>query len=336
MTLLQRLFLGLALAGATACSSTGRKLDAAEVPAALEAARADLTAGRNEDALDRMRAAANATGLPTAQRDAVQRTLEEAAALRIEELSRPGSDPDDLADLVDLELPRQLAVLAGLRAARGLFDEGEAYDAYKLLKKLDAKYPEHHERFAAGELLVEIGLWLVPNGTGWLGIGHSTGDAQEVLEYVLIHHPSAPRCAEAYVALAQVYEDDRDWQLARERYELLVLNHPNSPLRRDAQARIPNLRLRALRSPEYDRSELLRAKSELETWLADFAGQEGEREVRVDLGDCLRRLVDNDLAIARFYRTVGNAYGQRYHAERAVQEARTAGDEDRAQERDRG
>lgn len=332
MTSFQRLLLALALFGATACSSAGRKLDAREVPQALELARADLAAGRNEDALDRLRGAANSTGLATALRDDVQRALEEAAARRIDELSRPGGDPDDLADLVDLELPRQLAVLAGLRAARGLFQQGDAYDAYKLLKKLDAKYPEHHERFAAGELLVEIGLWLVPNGRGWLGLGHSTGDAQEVLEYVLLHHPSVPRCDEAYTALARVYEDERDWQLAVERYELLVLNHPNSPLRRDAQARIPRLRLRALRSPEYDRGELLKAKSELETWLTDYAGQEGEREVRIDLGDCLRRLVDSDLAIARFYRTVGNAYGQRYHAERAADEARTSGDEGRLRE----
>ena len=329
MTSIPRFFLALSLALLAACSAAGRKLDAREVPAALAAAKQDLAAGRTADALDLLRGAANATGLATAVRDDVQRTLEDAAARRIEELSRPGCDPDDLADLVDLELPRQLAVLAGLRAARLLFQEGEAYDAYKLIKKLDVKYPEHHERFAAGELLVEIGLWLVPNGTGWLGIGHSTGDAQEVLEYLILHHPSAPRCDEGYVALARIYENDRDWRHAIERYELLVLNHPTSPLRRDAQARIPRLRLRELRSPEYDRGELLTARAELEAWLSDYAGQEGEREVRIDLGDCLRRLVDSDLSIARFYRTVGNEYGQRYHAQRAAEEARLVGDEKR-------
>lgn len=314
---------------ACACKSGPGKLARSEVPAAITSARADLAAGRSEDALDRMRAAANTPGLAPETRDTVQTLLESSAARRIEELSQPGSDPEDLADLVELDLPRQLAVTAGIRAARGYFQEGEGVDAYRLLRRLDTKFPLHHERAAAGDLLVDIGLWLVVHGTGWFGLGHSTDDAIETLEYVVLNHPSTTRCDEAYETLARIYEDDRDWALAVERLENLVLFHPRSERVPRARAHVPHLRLVGIRSPEYDRSELLTARTELERWLADFTGRqpELERGVRVDLGDCLRRLCDSDVIIADFYARVGKPRGERLHLERAVEEARVAGDE---------
>jgi outer membrane protein assembly factor BamD (BamD/ComL family) len=321
----------LAACLAAACTTT-RPLPRDQVPAAIQTARGELGEGRTEEALELMRRASVTEGLDPATRDEVQQTLETVVERRIEELSRPGADPEDLADLVDLELPRQMAVNAGLRAARGLFQEGEAVDAYRLLRKLDAKYPQHHERYAAGELLIDMGLWLVEHGTGWFGIGHSTEDAEQVLEYVLLHHPATPRCDEAYETLARIYEDDREWRAAIERLELLVLNHPNSPRRPGAQANIPHLRLRSLYSPEYDRSQLLTARKELETWLASYAGHELERQVRADLRDSILRLCDSDLMIARFYERVGAEHGTRYHALRAAEEARSAGDDERVKE----
>lgn len=314
---------------AAGCRSGPDKLERREVPKAIESARSALAAGRSEQALDLMRSAANTSGLEPATRDTVQTLLETSASRRIEELSTPGRDPADLAELVELDLPRQIAVTAGVRAARGYFAEGEAVDAYRLLRRLDTKFPLHHERATAGDLLVDIGLWLVVHGTGWFGLGHSTDDAVEVLEYVVIQHPSTARCDEAYESLAQIYVDDRDFDLAVERLENLVLFHPQSERVPRARARIPHLRLASMRSPEYDRSQLLAARTELESWLADFTGRqpELERGVRVDLGDCLRRLCDSDVLIADFYARVEKPRGERYHLERAVEEARAAGDE---------
>ena len=110
------------------------------------------------------------------------------------------------------------------------------------------------------------------------------------------------------------------------------MNHPQSPLRPRSQASIPHLRLHLLKSPEYDRSELLKARAELEEWLSSYAGHEHETAVRIELGDCLRRLSSSDLVIAGFYTTVGNEFGARQHAARAVDEARLAGDEDLVRE----
>lgn len=326
------LFTALAVCAlACSCRSGPDKLERREVPGAIESARAALAANRSEQALELMRAAANTPGLEPATRDAVQTLLESSASRRIEELSGPGRDPEDLAELVELDLPRQIAVTAGIRAARGYFAAGEAVDAYRLLRRLDTKFPLHHERAAAGDLLVDIGLWLVVHGTGWFGLGHSTDDAVEVLEYVVLQHPSTVRCDEAYESLAQIYVDDREFELAVERLENLVLFHPHSARVPRARARIPHLRLAGIRSPEYDRSQLLAARTELERWLTDFTGREPELErgVRVDLGDCLRRLCDSDVIVADFYARVDKPRGERYHLERAVEEARAAGDEAR-------
>jgi len=306
------------------------KLDAARVPHALERGRAELEAGDTGRTLDWMRAAAKAENLDPELRDDVQRLLEEAATRRMSELSRPDSDPDELAELVDLELPRQIAVSAGVHAARSMHAQGEDLDAFRLLKRVDTKFPLHHERVAAGELLAEIGFALAADDSRWLLFFTHRGDAQEVLEYLVLEYPRASRCDEAYETLAGMYEEDGNWQLAIERLDRLVLNHPASPLRPAAQARIPRLRLRAITSPEYDRGQVQRARRELEDWLRAYPGHEAASQVSLDLADSLRRLSDNDLIVAAFYRRVSNEPGARWHAGRAVEEARAAGDELRA------
>jgi hypothetical protein len=90
------------------------------------------------------------------------------------------------------------------------------------------------------------------------------------------------------------------------------------------------MRLLVLTSPEYDRRELVRARSELELWIAKHATTapaELTEHVRLDLADCLGRLIDNDLVVARFYQRIDKDFGARYHAERAREVAQRAGDE---------
>ncbi len=305
-----------------------KKLEVKQVPHGIESAQKELAAGDPARALQWMRAAAEAEGLPPRER--VQTLLEEAASKRIEQLSAPGADPADLADMVDLDLPRQLAVSAGIQAARRMQELGEPVEAYRIIKRVDSKYPLHHERAEAGVLLGELGLALSRDYSHFLFFYDRQDDAQEVLEYLILNYPRAPRCDEAYTTLARIYTDERDWTLAIDRLEKLLLNHPSSPLRPAAQAEIPHLRLRSIASPEYDRSAVLRAREELEEWLRAYPGHELEPKVRTELADCLRRLSDSDMAVAGFYERVKNGMGARWHARRAAEEAREAGDEERA------
>ncbi|MBL8860245.1 MAG: hypothetical protein JNL28_17180 [Planctomycetes bacterium] len=302
-------------------------IKAADVDEAIQKAEAALERGDTETAIDWMRAATRATGMPVEKRDRVQILLETACSQRIAQLSESPDGADGLAAMVDIDLPRQLAVEAGLRAATQMMAAGDGLDAYDVLKKLDTKFPLHHERQRAGDLMCEIGLTAIADGPGFLGFFSTQDEGQAILEYVILNAPWARRCDEAYWTLTAYYEADRDWDLAIDRAEKLVLNHPGSALRPAAQAHVPHLRLASIKSPEYDRGAIQKARFELQEWLASYAGKNDlEERVRIDLGDALRRLSDNDMIVSRFYQRVDNAYGARTHAVRAIEEAREAND----------
>ncbi|MCK6447390.1 MAG: hypothetical protein L6Q99_13445 [Planctomycetes bacterium] len=332
-----RLLLALLVCLSTGCASFNRPFgsltgfstpkDEAGVREALGLAAEDFTAGRTARALERALACRDATGLSSELKNDVEIRVEEYADRRIVELATQEQDPDELEDLIELNLPRQLAVRAGVAAAELLLADDEPFDAYEVLKKLDTKFPNHHERQRAGELLVDAGLELANDDWSFFGWFKTSDDGATVLEYLVVNYPSQKRCDEAYAKLAELYAADREWQLARERCEDLLLYHPESPLALEAEADVPHYRLRGLKSPEYDRRELLLARGELENWIerhADPSGTPGEleRNVRIDYADCLTRLTRSDLSIAHFYTRIGERYGAVLHAERALEEAR--------------
>lgn len=336
--LLLALVLALASAGCSALPSwipfspnrVPSKLAAEDVPEAIERSEAALARGDSALAIDWMRSAVRASGLEPEQRDRAQILLERACAQRIAELAADPEGADELSELVDIDLPRQLAVEAGLRAAERMVAEDRGLDAFEVLKKLDTKFPLHHERQRAGDLMCAIGLEAIQDGPGFLGFWSTRDEGQAVLEYVILKAPQARRCDEAYRALYTLYADDHEWELAVDRAEKLVLYHPGSPLRAEAQASVPRLRLASIKSPEYDRGQITKARFELEQWLSTYAGKSDlEEGVRVDLGDALRRLSDNDLIVSRYYHRIDSAQGARFHATRAIEEARDAGDPER-------
>ena len=311
----------LSLASCSVLSSD-RKIAADQVAEELTAARADLSAGDSKSALERARVASNVAGLSNATRGEVQRVLERAAIQRIQDLSLPGSNPRELKAMLKLDLPRQIAVQAGVRGARLYYEQDKRQKAFQLIETVDERYPNHSARREAGALLADVGLSYASDpGRYWLFFRYRSL-APAVLKYLVDNYPSEPRCDDAYWALAELYEDRGLWDLAIENHEDLILWRPDSPLVRASQARIPHLRLRGLASPEYDRDELQRARGELETWLGTHPDDELEESVRRDLADCIQRLADNDLSIARFYARVDNAVGARQHALRALDEAR--------------
>lgn len=300
-----------------------------EVPGAIASAEAALAAGHPQEALDWMRAASDLRFLPTEQRERVQALLERSADQFISELGQEDQDPDVLADILDLGLPRQVAVTGAIRAAAMYVRASEYVEAKDLIVEVDKQFPTHHLRPEAGELLVEAGLRLSEDDSGWW-IFNKRDDAYATLEYASVQYPSAAGGDLVLRRLAEMYEEDKKWELAIDRHEELVQGFPRSPLVPFSLARIPHLRLASIESPEYDRNAIKQARTELQDWLEDYPGHEAEEEVRFDLSDALARLGQSDLLIARFYRKVDVPFGQRYHAERALAEAQEAGDEGRA------
>jgi len=315
----------------SACSSlnfTGRRATSLEdAAAALSAAEEAITRGEHARALRELEGLFYVEGLPTTQRTRAAQLFATAAEEEIKRLSQTTDGAEELAEFVNDQLPREVAVSAGIASARAYIARGEAEESWKVLKRLDERFPLHHERAASGRLLVESGLSLSHDDRSWWVFWSARSEGMACLEYLVLNHPAEPRCDEAYTRLGELYSEDNQRLLAIERYSDLVLYHPMSRLRAAAQARIPMLRLELLDSPEYDRNGLLLALSELDDWVVRFPSHPMLNEVLESRLDCLRRLSASDLGIARFYEKIGNQEGRVYHAERARELALSAGDE---------
>ena len=118
-----------------------------------------------------------------------------------------------------------------------------------LIKRLDREYPFHHERVAAGQLLVQLGLDLSYDPSGFWIFWSAREDGISALEYLTLNYPSEPRGDEAFARLAEMYEEDEKWASAIENHEDLILQYPTSNFVAASQARIPHLRLSSLQSP---------------------------------------------------------------------------------------
>lgn len=301
------------------------KYDPSQVPAALVSAREELLRADGTTAAVAHLAAAQAAGpLSTEISAGVQALLVEAVSKRLDEL-RGSSEVDELKAIAELELPRDLAVRAALGAARALLNQGERVGCKEYIVKTDGRYPLHARRAESGRLLFEAGHSLATDEGKYFGFRSFRPLAGEVLEYFVQHHPEHANGAEAYSLLAAIYEDDRDFTGAIRRNRDLLLEYPGSYQAVGARARIPHLRLAQLAHPEYDRVEMQVAQDELLAWLDDNGSHSLGDQVRIDLADCMQRLTDSDIAIARFYETVGNRTGFAFHARRALEQAREGG-----------
>lgn len=300
------------------------KIAPEEVPGAITAAEEALLGDRPKVALDWMRVAGEIEGLPSDQRAKIQRLLEISADRFITEVESNEQAAEVLAEILELELPRQIAVTGALRGAQLFHERGDDWDASKTIQSIDKRYPTHHLRPEAGRLLVECGLALSQLPSGWFSSNRE--NAFSTLEYCSIHYPSTERGDEVLMRLAEMYEEDKRWTLSILRHEELTTSYPESPLVPYSLARTPHLKLASIESPEYDRKAILESRRDLERWLNDYAGHPATEQVEYDLADALVRLTVNDLGVARFYVRIDNDYGARRHAERALAQARQAGD----------
>ena len=325
-----------ALLGAGCASKRAIPYDyeADQVPEILAQARSELAGevpaeeADPVDLVDRLRSARAVPELPAGLRQEVQNALEEAAARLID----GSEEPSPLEDLVEYDLPRRLSVEAGIRAAHLHYAEGERMRAFRTVRTVDGKFPQHHQRLEAGRLLAEVGLDLAADHGRYGIFFRYRSLAIQVLEYFVQEYPSDPAGPRGLRALAEIYEDRRRHELAIAKNQDLLLWFPEDPLVAEAEADIPRLRLAALGSPEHDRKQMRLAREELDAWLADHPGHPLTASVELLRLDCLRRLADNDLVVGRFYRTVKNLTGAEYHARRALETARDGGDAEQIEE----
>lgn len=307
--------------------------DAAEASAAIAAAQAELSEPEQVwSAVARLAAAQQTPGLDSATRGQVQSLLVTAVSLRLDQLAGDPEAAEELGALADLELPRDLSVRAHLASARAWLEQGERVECHEKLQEMARHYPLHARRMEAGTLHFAAGKSLAEDPGTYALVFHYRSLAPMVLEAFVQGHPGHPEGPQAYELLVELYEEDGDFLLATRRAEELLLYFPGTLEGIRAQAKIPQLRLASLGSPEYDRTVLLQAQRELEEWLLANPQHELADEVRRDQADCLQRLADSDLSIARFYQTVGNQSGFEYHARRGFSSAQVGGNQEQLEE----
>ena len=315
-------------AGLAACSSLESiRLDRDEIPVYLANAEEDIRSGDLESSIEPLVIVWNQDGLTAQERSRTETLLQTAVVDLLEIYRGEGYDSGDLVRIYDLPMPTRLRALAGVLAAEKRLAEGRRVAAYKTILSVDTKLPQHSMRFLAGDVLARAGLSLIEDSGRYNVFFTYRARGIGALEYLVLNYPSDSACPAAYAALAARYEADHELDLAIERREDLLVYHPGSPYAVESEARLPYLRMLRLERDSYDRSEMIEAKREIDRWLARHAGHELEDEVLGYQRQCLASLANSDLIVARHYRRKRSTFGTRIHAERALVEARNAGDE---------
>lgn len=324
-----RLLLSLCLALASCQSTyTGHSFDqpfergTAEYH--VEQASAEVETGQLDIALDRLARLHATPSIDPALRKRAGQLLNDTCVALVEDLLERG-DPERLESIYALELPPRLRVEAGIAAARAYLNDGERVKSFKTVRKVERKFPLHHLRMPAGDILLEAGLSLAADDSKWFLIFSPAKDrALETLDFMVLNYPFHPGCDQALYALAKLYEDASWAERAITNYEDLAAFHPKSPLAPEALARIPLLRLEQMERADNDRTAVVRARDEALAWLEKHPGHELTEPVRELFAEAERRLVQNDLVVARFYLRVDEPFGAELHARRALEEAEYA------------
>lgn len=292
----------------------------------VDQAKAEVAAGELDIALDRLAKLHATPSLDPALRKEAGQLLNDTCVVLIEDLVERG-EPNRLDRIFGLELPPRLRVEAGIAAARAYLDDSERVKCFKQVRKVERRFPMHHLRLPAGDLLLEAGLSLAADDSKWFLIFSPAKDrALETLDFMVLNYPFHPGCDQALHALGRLYEDASWAERAITNYEDLIAFHPQSPLAADAEARIPILRLSQMDRADNDRTEILRARDEARDWLARYPQHELSTTMQAVFDEAERRLVENDLVVARFYLRIDEPFGAELHAKRALEEARYAGD----------
>ncbi|MCB9908370.1 MAG: hypothetical protein H6830_11680 [Planctomycetes bacterium] len=329
-----------------------------QVERVIAAAQDDLHSANNPGlAFARLELAWRTAGLKGDARQSLDRARSEAAEALLEELNRTQAPPAYYTRLIDASLTRNLAVRARIGKARAQLHRGNRMRAYRTIKGMDSEYPFHAERQASGRLLFDTGMSLALDEGHYGLFFRYKSLAPEVLEYFTSNYYSGDwekqvglaestpssiwpdmdpkQCGpEAYSKLGELYADSREFALAIQRHEDLIIYYGNSPLVRASRAAIPDLRLRSVQQADHDRKPLELAREELTAWLKDYQGRDEATELLVqqNLLHALQQLAEHDRIVARFYLTVKNAPGAEYHARRGLELAREGGDAEQIQQ----
>lgn len=224
-----------------------------------------------------------------------------------------------LATLAPLEkeaCPKRLRDRRDVAVATAHQRLGRPWEAFLALETFADDHPHSELRPTVVEQLWTIGRELAARDDGFLFFWSSRRAARTVLEHLITRHPDTQHLADALRILGDMEFEDGNHELAQQRFRDLMLNRPDSEWFVYAQFRHAMSIVASLEGPDYDLDRMQLGLRELRDFLATRPEQPGfvqQAEAAVAL--LLEWQVERHLAIAAFYRRVGNAAGERRHVE---------------------
>ena len=156
------------------------------------------------------------------------------------------------------------------------------------LERIIRLYPASEEFAAAVEREVEIGL-LFTKGTKrklWgMRIVPAKSDGAELLIRAQERLPGSALAERAAIELADYYFNERDIKLAREAYDLYILNYPRGPNLAKALERRIITNIALFKGPEHDASSLIDAREQALAFARVFPAEAEARGMDATLVD---------------------------------------------------
>ncbi len=185
-------------------------------------------------------------------------------------------------------------------------------------------YPQSDFFRTAVQRELEIGLaYAGGKPRRWMGmrLGDSEDIAVEILIRVQERMPGSELAEYASIALADYYFDRQDMNLAREAYDLYLINHPSGANRMRATSRRIYAEIARFKGPRYDAAGLLNARVRIE----DFAARYPVEAEKTGLNEAMGSRIDESLAAqyldtASWYVRVGDEASARFALRRLIKE----------------
>jgi outer membrane protein assembly factor BamD (BamD/ComL family) len=229
----------------------------------------------------------------------------------------------DLLNAFDAE-QYEGAALERHTARRGLayLRSGDPYLAYYVVRNFTNDHPYVSKYYGDVEWIeYEAGRQMIESTWSFLFFANHSDDGKMILEHFIQHFPRSRYMPDALQLLGAKAFRERDWNLARARYTTLRLEHPDSEWAPLAQYRVAMSGFASLVGPAYDQAEMRATERELAGFLATQPQNPAfAAEATRALGLVREWIARREVVNADFYRTIGNAQGERLHLAAAARD----------------
>ena len=216
------------------------------------------------------------------------------------------------------------AELEGYKAlyAEALWRTGKAWKAFRVIRT----FPDDH-RFSpfapqVEEVHFRIGAELIQSESTYFLFGSDQDDGELILGEFVERYAASRHADDALRLLGDLAIEEERWFDAQRRFEQLIQDHPTSEWTSLASFRRVMAIHAELLGPEYDLPSMDRARNELRDYLATAPERPEFRDAASTAYEQVAGwIIERHRIDAEFYRTIGNAYGERFHLEALVADA---------------